>query len=187
MSRNTYIDNYTFTTQIPPKAETARQFDTAKELYEEERDLILKNQEALIELLKEKGRISTEIFTDEKGRQLNEQYATYLENSIAQIFEERTKLTEEKNRLLVMQSEFALEKKKQEAEIEISILKKKAEAEREAEEIIFKAKKKANEIINNAKATGVSKAKLIGMMAVAIFGGLALGVGSYFLLWGTVV
>lgn len=98
---------------------------------------------------KEQGAMArVETFSDEKGKQLNQQYGQYIEGSVAESFAIKTQLFEERQQLMMDISQMRLQIKEEKMEAELEIRKQKQEAEFELEQIKkeMKALKKPSKV-----------------------------------------
>lgn len=133
---------------------------------------------------REKGSMARlDTYSNEKGKQANEQYRTYLEGSIAENFSTKTSLVEEKLALMEQISTLKMQMNEERARTELELMKKKNETQIECDKLIaqtnWELEKTKKEIADLKKP---SKAQKFWNIACP-FIGVAMGVLAYFLMW----
>lgn len=128
-----------------------------------------------------KARIDT--YSNEKGKQANEQYRMYLEGSIAENFSTKTSLVEEKLALMEQISKLKMQLNEEKAKTELELMKQKNETKIECDKMLaeteWQLEKTKREISALKKPTIVQK---IWNIACPLLG-IGLGALTYFLMW----
>ena len=146
-------------------------------------DKVMSEREKVIAEKEEGSKARIDTYSNEKGKEANEQYRVYLEGSIAENFSTKTSLVEEKLALMKQISILKMQLNEEKAQTELELMKKKNETKIECDKMLAEAEwqleKTKKEISALKKPTIIQKIWNIACP----FLGIGLGALTYFLMW----
>ena len=150
---------------------------------EQANEKVMNAREQVVEEKEKGAMVKVDTYSNEKGRQANEQYRAYLEGSIAENFSTKTSLVEEKLALMEQISTLKMQMNEERVRTELELMKKKNETQIECDKLIaetnWELEKTKKEIADLKRPSRAQKFWNIACPFI----GVAMGVLAYILMW----